>query len=401
MNIFFFTSAFPSQNSDNNLYSDLAEELASRGHSIYVFRPDESRSIGMATSQIRKGITVISIPTGRMQKTNALQKMVNSIQFEHRLTTAALSQLGKATLDLVIYTTPPIHVATAVKRVKDIANCQAYLLLKDIFPANAADLGMISRNGLLWNYFRRKESQLYQVADKIGCMSPANIQYLKKHNSWIPEDKIELCPNCILPTPIEQIPCTDHDLLNYYNIPKVDLNLIYGGNLGLPQGIDFLQDILIATRLDPGIHITIVGNGTEFSKLADFKKATGHTFALIDRLPKQSFQSLLASMDVGLIFLDRRFSIPNFPSRLLDYLDLGLPILAATDVNTDLGTFLHNEGCGLWCEAGDTQSFLGHLQTLKNTTLRKEMCFKSRASLDANFTVQRGANIILSHMERI
>ena len=399
MKIYFITCYYPVPDSGGDLYRDLMVELVSRGHEVHVFRPDETRYTGAPTTLQQTGVSVTSIPTGTIRSTNPVQKILNTMLFEHRLASETRRQADTTPPDLVIFATPPIHTVTAVRQVKEKTKCVTYLLLKDIFPANGADLGMFPRRGLLWNYFRNKEAKLYQVADFIGCMSQANKNYLEKHNPWIDSKSIEICPNSISPTPVHLVPPKDPDILRRMDIPKVSLNLIYGGNLGKPQGIDFLQAALEATRQDPDIHFTVVGAGTEFHKLRTFKETSGHPFRLIERLHKQEYHTLLAAMDAGLILPDRRFTIPNFPSRLLDYLDYSLPVLAATDVNTDVGTFLQEEGCGFWCESGDLQGFRGHLNTLKDPVLRQHMGLKARDALETHFTVKRSADIILAHMK--
>ena len=72
-----------------------------------------------------------------------------------------------------------------------------YLLLKDIFPQNAVDLGMFSKGGLLYRMFRKKEERLYQLSDYIGCMSPANVDYILRHNREVDIHRVEVCPNSI------------------------------------------------------------------------------------------------------------------------------------------------------------------------------------------------------------
>ena len=59
---------------------------------------------------------------------------------------------------------------------------------------------------------------------------------------------------------------------------------------------------------------------------------------------------LANSCDVGLIFLDKRFTIPNFPSRLLSYMQASMPVLAATDVNTDIGKVIEEGESDIGCE---------------------------------------------------
>ena len=75
------------------------------------------------------------------------------------------------------------------------------------------------------------------------------------------------------------------------------------------------------------------------------------------RLPKVDFETMIAACDVGLIFLDHRFTIPNYPSRLLSYMQAGLPVLACTDPNTDVGKDIVDGGFGWWCESDDAENF--------------------------------------------
>lgn len=369
------------------------------GHEVRVFCPDESCAIGAPTEHPRGQLRVFTIPAGRIQKTNPITKLINTYRFSKKLATTALHQASIQPPSLIIYCTPPVDLAAAIAKVKARTSAATYLLLKDIFPANAADLGMISRDGLAWRFFRRKEKALYAVSDHIGCMSPANKAYLEAHNPELDPSRIEVCPNSIQPTPESELLPRDKAALAGLNIPTARLNLLYGGNLGKPQGIDFLIETLRATQGDSEVHVTIIGDGTEFGRLEAFKKESGHPFTLLRRIPRQDYLTLLRSMDAGLIFLDLRFTIPNFPSRLLDYLDSCLPVLAATDCNTDIGTFLVQEQCGLWSEAGDLPTYLANIEALKHEDRRRQMGRNARATLEAHFTAQRSADIILRHLQ--
>ncbi len=75
-------------------------------------------------------------------------------------------------------------------------------------------------------------------------------------------------------------------------------------------------------------------------------------------LPKEDYDTLVGACDVGLIFLDHRFTIPNFPSRLLSYMQAKLPVLAVTDANTDVGRIIEAGKFGWWCESDDVSKFV-------------------------------------------
>ena len=117
-------------------------------------------------------------------------------------------------------------------------------------------------------------------------------------------------------------------------------------------------------------------------------------------MPKIEYDQLLKIADVGLIFLDRRFTIPNFPSRLTSYLEYSIPILAATDKHTDLKDILNQSKSGLWCESEDIDSFITLARKLANNEmLRKEMGENGRNYLEEHYDVRKTANTIIKHLK--
>ena len=52
--------------------------------------------------------------------------------------------------------------------------------------------------GLLYMFFRAKEKKLYALSDYIGCMSPANVEYVLRQNPEISADRVEVAPNSLI-----------------------------------------------------------------------------------------------------------------------------------------------------------------------------------------------------------
>ena len=92
-----------------------------------------------------------------------------------------------------------------IRFLKERDHCATYLLLKDIFPQNAVDIGLMKEGGFVYKRFRGKEKLLYALSDRIGCMSPANVEYLLAHNPEIAPEKVHVNPNSICPTPSDAI----------------------------------------------------------------------------------------------------------------------------------------------------------------------------------------------------
>jgi glycosyltransferase involved in cell wall biosynthesis len=303
------------------------------------------------------------------------------------------------TFDLVLYATPPITLYRAVRYVKKRDKAFCYLMLKDIFPQNALDLGMMTETGvkgLLYKYFRKKEKDLYAFSDFIGCMSPANAAYILKHNPQISEEKVGLCPNCIKLQDMGLSEQGRREMREKYGIPQDKKVFVYGGNLGKPQGIPFIIECLRVQMDNKDAYFLIVGDGTEYGKLEAFvNEEKPENMKLLKRLPKDDYDRMVAACDVGLIFLDHRFTIPNFPSRLLSYMQAGLPVLAATDPNTDIGKVIVEGGFGWWCESNDAKAFAARVKEALVADIdvmrEKEIDF-----LLNNYTAEKGYAAIIN-----
>lgn len=359
MNIIFLTLLDFQSYSEHNIYCDLLRELIRQGHQVYCISPAEKRT-GIETHWEENG-HLLKLKIGNTQKTNLVEKGVSTLMLEPQFVSAIKQYFANIKFDLVLYSTPPITLAGAVKYIKKRDGAQTYLMLKDIFPQNAVDLGMMTTTGvkgLLYGYFRQKEKALYRLSDRIGCMSPANVAFLLQHNPEVTPAKVGICPNCIEVRDMGLTVQERAKMREKYAIPQDKKVFVYGGNLGKPQGIPFILDCLRKLADDPDAYFLIVGDGTEYGKLEQYiRESAPRNVKLIKRLPREDYDKMIAACDVGLIFLDHRFTIPNFPSRLLSYMQARLPVICATDPNTDIGAIAGENGFGWWCESNDPDRF--------------------------------------------
>lgn len=402
MNIIFITVSDRNNVSDRHIYSDLMRKFRNEGHNVYIVSPAERRS-GQKTHLFdTDGVKILKVKTLNMQKTNVVEKGIGTLLIERQYIKAIKKYLGDIKFDLITYSTPPITFTNVVKYLKK-QNPQAisYLQLKDIFPQNAVDIGMFGEKSVFNWYFRRKEKALYKVSDYIGCMSPANVKFVLEHNPEIEPTRVEVAPNSI---ELNEITYADgqEKAERYYIRKKYDLPtnkpiFIYGGNLGKPQGIDYLIKCLEANKLRQDCYFVVVGNGTEYNKIDDWYKANkGCSVQLLQRLPKEDYDMLVRYCDVGLIFLDHRFTIPNYPSRLLSYLENKMPVLCATDVNTDIGKIAEKNGYGYWCESVKPEDFTALVDKILASD-RKVMGEKGYQFLKENYLVEHTYNAIMKH----
>ncbi|HOG19079.1 MAG TPA: glycosyltransferase family 4 protein [Salinivirgaceae bacterium] len=398
MNILFITLSYINSLQEKGIYQDLLRKFAHCGHNVYIAKPIERRYKKKTYIEKKDNAHILHIRTLNIQKTNVIEKGIGTVMLEYKFKKAINKYYKGIKFDLILYSTPPITHTRVIDKIKRRDNAKTYLLLKDIFPQNAIDLGMFTKKNFLYFYFRRKEKRLYKISDYIGCMSPANVEYVIKHNPKIDPSIVEVCPNSI-ELSSDTVQENREVVLAKYKIPNDKTIFVYGGNLGKPQGLYFMLKVLDSNRYKKDRFFVIAGSGTEYPKIENwFTDNKPKNAVLIKQLPKEEYENLVKACNIGMIFLDPRFTIPNYPSRLLSYLKNKMPVLMATDINTDIGKIAEANGYGFWCESGDLKQFNLFIDGFCNGKYSIEtMGNKGYKFLKDNYTVDKAYNIIMNH----
>lgn len=400
LNILFLSVIDINNINDRGIYQDLLRKFRDEGHNVFIISPTERRNKAETALYVRDGVSLLKVRTLNIQKTNVIEKGLSVLLLQSQFSRAYKKHFSSIKFDLILYSTPPITLTDLILSIKHKDSATTYLLLKDIFPQNAVDLGMMKENGFLHQYFLKKEKRLYKVSDHIGCMSPANVQFVLEKNDELPKERLEVNPNSISPITAYLSQNEKKGIKIKYRISTEAIVFVYGGNLGKPQGIDFLLEVLKANQDREDVFFVIAGSGTEYQKVNTWMaKNNPANVLLISSLPKAEYDELIKACDIGLIFLDRKFTIPNFPSRLLSYLENKMPIIAATDPNTDIGSIVEAAGCGYWVISGDLEGYnklINHF--VNDPALIDEMGEKAYHLLMKEYVVDVSYNAIIDKL---
>jgi len=382
-------------NDPSGMYSDLITEFIKNGHEVYPVASATNAAHSFLSCE--KNINVLRVKTFPLLNINPISKGIANVLLPFQYKRSINKFLKNVNPELIIMPTPPVTLVGVVKELKKQYGSRFYLILRDIFPANAVDLGLIKKSGILHWFFRKQERDLYRLADTIGCMSKGNIDYLKIHNPDLNESKLHVLMNFQKPT--------DDDSLFYVNFRSLfclenKFIVLFGGNMGIPQKIENVLALAQKCLVFKDVVFLLVGDGTQrrrIEKLANKYAVPNIIFK--DSLSRKEYLILAGHCDVGLISLNEKFTIPNFPSKTMSYFDAGLPVLASVDNATDYGSILEKSGAGLISEAGDIDSFFANFCTLYNSPeLRKKMGKNGREFLNEYMTVEVAYRTIMNHV---
>jgi glycosyltransferase involved in cell wall biosynthesis len=322
---------------------DLSLEMIRQGHKVTVMIP--SHDIKEAWSlEDMDGVEVLRLKAPRTKDVGYIRRTIN----EFLMPFAMLHNLRKSPLsdmswDGIVWYSPTIFLGPIANTLKKTNGCRSYLIIRDIFPEWAVDMGLLSR-GLPYRFFKAIERYQYSVADVIGVQTPANLPYF---DSWaiVPERRVEVLQNWLADAP--DIGCS---------ISVADSSLagrtifVYAGNMGVAQGMGILIDLAERLHDRSDIGFIFVGRGSDAHILRDDAKVRGlDNVIFYDEIAPSEMPGLYAQCQIGIVALDPRHKTHNIPGKFLSYMQGGLPVLASINSGNDLADIIEREAVGRVC----------------------------------------------------
>lgn len=330
----------PSRTSAALQLKDLALEFLRQGITPTVITSDsEARGCNELTEL--DGIHVLRLKTPEHKNIGRIWRAIAELLMPFfMIRNFKKSALKNIKWDAVIWYSPTIFLGPFIYYLKKQSTCPSYLILRDIFPAWALDLGLI-RKGPVYYFFRMFEKFQYSIADCIGVQASGNIKYFKAWTSFA-HKKIEVLQNWLSPKPLSN--CS----VDISTLPIANRKIfVYAGNMGIAQGMGDL--LLLAEALLRRIEVgfLFIGRGSDLEFLKRDAKSRGLVNTVFcDEIDAEQIPGLYAQCDVGLIALDARHKTHNIPGKFLSYLQAGLPIMAIINSGNDLQTIIQEHQVG-------------------------------------------------------
>ena len=322
---------------------DLSREFARQGHSLTVMLP----TAGLSTPWLLEDLDGVQVLRLRAPQTKDINYVSRTIH-EFLMPFAMLRNLRKSPLaaqrwDGVVWYAPTIFLGPMANALKKTSACRSYLIIRDIFPEWAVDMGLMGR-GLPYQFFKAVERHQYSVANVIGVQTPANMPYFDKWPAP-PGRRTEVLQNWLADAP--NVGCS----VSVASGPLAGRSIfVYAGNMGVAQGMDILLNLAERLRNRQDVGFVFVGRGSDAQRLRE--KAAAHglsNVAFYDEIDPTEIAGLYAQCHVGIVALDPRHKTHNIPGKFLSYMQSGLPVLASINPGNDLVGLIDGERIGRVC----------------------------------------------------
>jgi glycosyltransferase involved in cell wall biosynthesis len=387
---------YPSTKSVARIMRDLALELVRLGHDVKVAAAADGLPQKVSVTR-EDGTTVLRVNTGGLKSAGRALRAWRECRLSARMWRGGKTFFQDNPCDLIIVYSPSIFLGALVRKLKQLWNCPSYLVLRDIFPKWALEAGVL-KPGPVYNFFRRKELQLYGAADLIAVEAPGNLRYFAQelgHKNYPLDVLVNWANMAEKPSP------GDSPLRQELGLAG-KVVFFFGGNIGVAQDMDNILRLAASVRGHEDIFFLLVGSGSEVERLnAEIARQALPNIRILPPISQDDYLACVAQFDVGLLSLDRRLKSNNIAGKLLGYMQCGMPVLASLNPGNDVGTFLRDSDAGIACENGDDAGLRAAALLLAgNPELRCRMGANARALGETKFSVHAAATQIMSHFTR-
>lgn len=381
---------------DRYLTNELADALAESGRKVLVvvIQWDATPGAPATTLHMASGVEALVIAPRRVdgfgRLIGNLSKWLGS-SFE--AAREFNNRYSARKFDLLISFSPLVTVSVLLLAVRHRVT-RSYAYIVDFFPYHHAKLGLLPR-GFVVRVAVFLESFLIRRFDAIGCMSPFGVAFLKNNYRMKRGQRA-----CVLPLWGDGSPGVEIDrneIRNRNGLPIDRPIAVFGGQITEGRGVeDILSAAAIAVDRRPDLIFLLVGRGRLVSLVQRRIAAGGSNIILLDAVPRDDYIQLVAACDIGIVATVANTEVPTFPSKTIDYLRAGLPIVASVEKTTDYGEFVSSRGIGLAVDAGQPKKlFEAVTRILDDDKLAARMRADAASTLADVFDVRRAAKEIV------
>ena len=380
--------------------SDLAEQLARRGHDVHVIcsqRTYDGDGSCVDQEQTLDAVKIHRIGASGFGRATSLGRLADYASF---YVLALLRALRLPKMDLCLSLTTPPFIALIGDLLKSLRGTFLVSWTMDLYPEVLSGFGVLSSDGWAYKILARLSRRLYHRSDAIISLGDvmtnrlidagANADTIRTVHNWVPGENVQ-------PHRTEQI-----DLRSSWGLAG-KVVLMYSGNLGLGHELDTVVRALAKAEGRPELTGVFVGRGKMRQPLVELVSALGLTN--VHFRPPQPLERLGRTLAIGDIHVvSQRPGTEGLivPSKIYGILAAGRPVIYIGPENTDVSQIVRDSHAGIIVPNGDVEAFADAVRALANDgERRQDMGRRGREFYRKHFGKERSVDRIVGIIEGV
>lgn len=390
MKVLILTNYFPPEiGAASHLFYQLAESLVQRGHLVTVVTGFPRYNVTELPKHYRgklliredtRGMRVVRLRVPSVPRTNPVLRGI-----EHFLvpTVLFIGGLLSGRHDVVLVYSPPLPFGLAAYGLSRIWRIPFVVNIQDLFPLQPVVLGKL-KNKVLIRLFEIIERFVYRKADCITVHSFGNREHVLARGGQ--EHRVRIVHNWadteyVRPLPRENAFRREYGLNGRFIVS-------YAGTMGWCQDMRVIVEAAHELRTYGDILFLLVGDGPEKAEAEEYaRRLELRNVMFLPMQPWERYPEVLAASDVSMINLHRNLTIPTVPSKLMNIMAAGRPVVASLPLDGDAPKIVAEANCGVCVEAGDAAGLAeAILKLYRNPQQAREMGHRGRLYAEQHFS---------------
>jgi colanic acid biosynthesis glycosyl transferase WcaI len=396
LKILVMVCSFPPEISPGRLEFEMSQALTNVGHSVEVVTAFPRRYLLRQASK-RKGLFSYKEEMGCLKITKMGPEFPDrdnmfSRGFEYffDFVLFGIGGLLSSESDVILCSSPPMTIGLAGWILARLRGVPIVLRIGDIHPQALIDLGLVKSGSVIF-LLKIIERILYQKVDHIIVLSNRYKQDLIRKGTR--PEKISVVSNWVDPKEIVR--------LEKVNSFRRDMNLSneflvsYAGVMSWAQDLETVVEAASLLSSYTDIKFVFAGDGVQRKSLENKIQAMGlKNIIFLTMQPREKYVNIIQSSDVCLVSLKKNFRSPAVPTKLLDIMACGRPVIVNVPLEGDVPKIINEAKCGLCVEPENPKELCRAILSLYNDyKLREALGTNSRTYFSKYFSLESSMRI--------
>lgn len=389
MKILFLTQFFPPETgAASSRISGLAKNLNKLGHKITVLTGLPNYPSGIINERYHgklscrediEGVLINRVWVYASPLRSFFTRLLN--YFSLVITSILFELFDKEDYDVLVASSPPLFLGISGYVIARLKRARFVLDIRDIWPKIGVDTGELDKDSIFIRIAEGLETFLYNKSDLITVVTEYKLRYLKEKG--LCESKVKVIPNGVDREFLE-VKADQEVKARYYSDNGIFI-VLYAGLLGIAQGVGVIIEAADLLKDRHEIRFYIIGEGVEKGSLVRRAKALGlQNVIFIDTQPKETIASFLRYSDVSIIPLKKASFSDSVPSKLLESMAFGSPVILSA--SGEAAMIVKRSGGGLVTRPGDHVELADAVSRLYNDPeLRIQLGKNGMRFIEENF----------------
>jgi colanic acid biosynthesis glycosyl transferase WcaI len=379
----------PDSNQSALMYSNLADDLVVRGCTVVVVttrchysgRTEWKTWWPYVVEAKGQQCKVLRVYVPHSDRQSFVKRMI--VAGFYNILSAAFLLFSKPA-DVAVLPNPA-YLGALIAFVAVFEGARLHYRIHDLYPDVAVRLGLIRDGGVISAILRMLETLACRYATNVSVVTDAFERRMLE--AGVGKDKLTVVPDwvdtdCICPGP-RRNSFSDRYALTGKTV------IMYGGNVGLSQGLETLLRAAGILKARDGLLFLIIGEGASKARLMALKEQLNLDNVLF--LPCQSAETLsevYAACDMGFVSLRKQVAPEWCPAKVYTIMASGRPVLASVDLNkSQTSEVVQRWQCGI-CVPPEDASALAKaiLHLAQSSAARAQLGSNGRAAAQAQYS---------------